>query len=57
MDLSVQHCNARTEYVMIAHEFDPDTCDECKRTVAICGGDIEVTKIEIDLLNRDSRGK
>jgi hypothetical protein len=25
----VDHCNARTEYEMITHPYDPDTCSEC----------------------------
>lgn len=26
----VQHCNRRTDYELIRHQWDPDACKECK---------------------------
>lgn len=26
----VQHCNRRTDYEMIRHQWDPEKCPECK---------------------------
>ncbi len=34
----VRHCNARTDYVLIAHPFQPESCPECVRIEAVVTG-------------------
>lgn len=47
MDLAVCHCNARTDFALIEHEFDPGGCAECARLVQI-GGTLDQTRAAID---------
>ncbi len=34
----VRHCNVRTEYVLIEHVFQPESCSECLLIEAIVTG-------------------
>lgn len=54
LNLSVQHCNARTDYVMVKHQFQPDDCGECADIVDLCEGDVVRAQLAIDIDNRYS---
>lgn len=35
---TVQHCNARTGYELIVHDYDPDECRQCDELRDLVGG-------------------
>jgi hypothetical protein len=53
-DLTVTHCNWRTEYELTEHEFSPESCSECRLIATNCGG-VDEAKQEIRVFNEEQK--
>lgn len=49
--IEVDHCNSRTDYEFISHDFAPIECGECDRILQLFDGDIDAAIRE---LHRDN---